>query len=82
MSICARKARNCQNSTASLADGAKAAARREKLDGMWVKTIVLSRPILLAILAASQRDVAVSTWETKKTKAKDPSCNPNLVENQ
>ena len=49
---------------------------------MWVKTIVLSRPILLAILAASQRDVAVSAWETKKTKAKDPSCIPNLVENQ
>ena len=82
MSICARKARHCQNSTASQAVGAKAAATRKKLEGMWVKTIVLSRPILLAILAASQRDVAVSAWETKKTKAKDPSCIPNLVENQ
>ncbi len=53
LSICARKALSCQNSTASQAAGAKAAARRKKLEGMWVKTIVLSRPILLAILAAS-----------------------------
>ncbi len=51
-----------QNKMAAQAVGAKAAAIRKKLEGMWVKTMVLRSPKRLEILAASQRDTAVSTW--------------------
>jgi hypothetical protein len=67
---------------ATHAVGAKAAAMRKKLEGIWVKTMVLRSPNRLDILAASQRDTAVSTWEKKKTKASELTSSPNFVENQ
>ena len=81
-SIWPRKERSCQNSTARVAVGAKAAAIRNRLAGMWVNTIVLISPILAATLAASHRETAESIWEKKKTRARAPSSRPNLVLNQ
>ena len=78
-SIWLRKARHCQNTIASVAVGAKAAASRKKLDGIWVNTIVFSSPILFAILADSHSEDAVSRWDSENTRASDSTVNPNFV---
>ena len=37
------------------------------MDGMCVKTMVLMRPIHLAILAAIRKEVAVTIWAAENT---------------
>ena len=48
--------------------GANAAAIRQMLDGMWVNTMVLTRPIRRASQPASGYDKALSTLVQKKNR--------------
>src|SRR5437867_13401015 len=52
------------------------------LDGMCVKTMVLTRPILSAILAAARNEKAVRTPAIEKMYDKVVKLRPNLVKNQ
>src|SRR5919108_5302686 len=64
-SIWTKKARTSQKSTASQASGRKGMAIKRRLEGMCVNTIVFTRPIRLASLAATHRETAVSTLDPK-----------------
>src|SRR5215470_1473433 len=65
-SICDNADRTSSNPSASVRSGAKAAAIRQTLDGIWVNTIVLMRPIRPAICAATGWEKALNTPAQKK----------------
>src|SRR5262245_63132009 len=65
-SICERALRTSSSASTGASDGAKAAAIRHRLDGIWVKTIVLTRPIRLASGAARSCEIAASRPVQKK----------------
>ena len=52
------------------------------LEGMCVKTIVFTRPIRPASLAATQREIAVSRWDAKNIRPSACAEMPKRVKNQ
>ncbi len=50
-------------------------AVRNRLDGMWLMTIVFIRPIRLATLSAKRKEAAVTICVTEKISPSDSSCN-------
>src|SRR4051794_5149305 len=65
-SSCDRSDRASRQATAMGAVGATAAAMSRRLAGMWVKTIVRTRPMRAAIRGASSAELAVSSPLQKK----------------
>src|SRR5262245_43944119 len=76
-----KNARRSQKRTATHAAGANTITTRNRLEGMCVKTIVLSSPMQRARRAATQRDTAVRTFELKKATPSSAGSSPNLVKN-
>jgi hypothetical protein len=81
-SICTRKARTSQQSTAIQTSGKKGIATRRRLEGMCVNTMVFTKPIRLASLAATHKETAVSTWEAKNSRPSSCGWMPKRVKNQ
>ena len=77
-SIWLRKARHCQNTIARVAVGAKAAASRKKLEGIWVNTWCSGARSCWLSWPISKED-AVRRWDREKTRASDSTGSPNLV---
>ncbi|CAG1773129.1 hypothetical protein BAC2_03595 [uncultured bacterium] len=63
-------------------DGINGTSINRMLDGMWVKTIVLIRPIFSAIFTASRADMPASTLAKKKMLPSTPDSTPNFTWNQ
>ena len=81
-SIWLMNALSCQKSMAIQAVGANTATMKKRLEGMWVNTMVLRSPILLASLAATHMEMAVRIWDRKNTWPSCQGSRPNLVLNQ
>jgi hypothetical protein len=60
------------------AEGANGTAIRKTLEGIWLKTIVLSNPMRLAILSAARKDMAVTICVAEKIKPSEVSWSANL----
>src|SRR5918999_2804199 len=67
-SICDRAARASKHASAISSVGAAAATMRNTLEGMCVKTIVLTSPMRRAIQAATGNENAASTPDQKKNR--------------
>lgn len=70
-SICDSDWRHSRRMTAEVAAGANGIAARRMFEGMCVNTIVLTNPILRAILAASRNEMAVTIWAAEKRRPSD-----------
>ena len=81
-SICTKKARSNHRVTAIQASGTHGTAISNRLDGMWVKTIVFSSPIRRARRAATHREIAVKTLDAKNKAPREPGWSPKRVKNQ
>src|SRR5262249_38508056 len=67
-----------RNSTAATGKvGANATVTSRRLEGMWVKTIVFTRPIRFASHAAPRCDAAFARRAPKKSAPTTPSVTPN-----
>ena len=55
-------------------------AVRKMFDGMWLKTMVRSSPILFASLGDARNDKAVMIWVTEKIAPRVVRSNPKRIE--
>src|SRR4029453_2254556 len=65
-SICDSALRTNSSAITQPSSGTNGIAIRHRLEGMWVKTIVLTRPVGRAIRTAARNDSAASTPVQKK----------------
>src|SRR5262245_18105414 len=64
------------------ASGTNGTAIRNRLAGMWVKTIVCSSPMRRARRAATHKEIAVKRLDGKNKAPREPGWSPKRVKNQ
>lgn len=61
------------------AEGAKGTAVRNRFEGMWLNTMVLSKPIRLAIRSAARNEMAVTMAVAEKISPSEVYWSANLL---